>query len=130
MTKTREYKCGVILRCEEKILIVYQKASGLWGFPKGRKYENEEIFVCAKRELLEETGIDLDKLKFRRSHTHSIGCFRLFDVSLQTCITNIHIVPDEKEIEKIEWKTLHEIRDIPKEKCNNSIKKCRYNLRV
>ncbi|XP_049871473.1 m7GpppN-mRNA hydrolase [Pectinophora gossypiella] len=38
----------------------WTKAS--WGFPKGKVNEDEEPWVCAAREVLEETGFDISKL--------------------------------------------------------------------
>jgi 8-oxo-dGTP pyrophosphatase MutT (NUDIX family) len=35
-----------------------------WGFPKGKKNENETDFDCAKREFYEETNVLSDNLKF------------------------------------------------------------------
>lgn len=67
--KVRE--CGVILfnRDLNELLVVLQRESNKWGFPKGHmthmELYNKEYFNCAKRELLEETGIDL------RCHRHT-----------------------------------------------------------
>ncbi len=32
-----------------------------WGFPGGKKEESEDIFITAKRELLEEVGVNIEK---------------------------------------------------------------------
>jgi 8-oxo-dGTP pyrophosphatase MutT (NUDIX family) len=37
-----------------------------WGFPKGKKNENENDFDCARREFYEETNVPLEKLRFVR----------------------------------------------------------------
>lgn len=44
---------------KNKILLV-QSRGQYWGPPKGSMNENEDIKECAKREVKEETGIDLD----------------------------------------------------------------------
>ena len=41
-----------------KFLLV-QSYGMLWGFPKGSRNDNETLAECAKRELFEETGIDI-----------------------------------------------------------------------
>lgn len=38
-----------------------KSASG-WGFPRGKVNAGEEEIVCAAREVLEETGIDVEHL--------------------------------------------------------------------
>lgn len=58
-------RVGVILVYQSKIydlpeyLCVYQDASKLWGFPKGRSKNFETYTQGACRELLEETGIKI-----------------------------------------------------------------------
>lgn len=37
-----------------------------WGFPKGHAEENEESFEAAKRELLEETNLQVETLLFNQ----------------------------------------------------------------
>lgn len=39
------------------MLIVYQRQSGKWGFPKGHAHPKETLLECALRELYEETGL-------------------------------------------------------------------------
>ena len=61
--------CGIILYTNnfEKILLVKQRFSNKWGFPKGSFLENEKnnklYWECAKRELYEETKINLNFVK-------------------------------------------------------------------
>lgn len=49
------------IRDNIKVLMVQQVESGLWGFPKGSIGEHEQAIEGAKRELKEETGIDISK---------------------------------------------------------------------
>ena len=41
------------------IFLLIQSIGNLWGFPKGSRKKNEKLQECAKRELLEETNIDI-----------------------------------------------------------------------
>jgi len=55
----------VILQCNDKILLGKRKGShgnGEWSFPGGHLEMNETPDECGKRELLEETGIDIHDL--------------------------------------------------------------------
>tara|TARA_Y100000816_G_C26059254_1_gene556070 strand:- start:65 stop:532 length:468 start_codon:yes stop_codon:yes gene_type:complete len=67
--------CGIILYTKnfEKILLVRQKDSNKWGFPKGSFLENEKnnklFWECAKRELFEETKINLNFIKHSKVNT-------------------------------------------------------------
>jgi 8-oxo-dGTP diphosphatase len=52
----------VILQYNDKILLGKRKGShghGEWSFPGGHLEINETIEQCGKREVLEETGIDI-----------------------------------------------------------------------
>ena len=50
-------RVGVVLNYKDRYLCVYQYASNLWGFPKGRLKKFEKQKNGAVRELREETGI-------------------------------------------------------------------------
>jgi 8-oxo-dGTP pyrophosphatase MutT (NUDIX family) len=88
-------------------LTVYQSASSLWGFPKGRwKSNKESYYQGALRELREETGIHLNmsfnknkKLSIKRGKHHHY----YFIIDLPTPpFVNI----DNKEIIDYRWATL------------------------
>jgi len=49
---------GVILICKDKVLLV--RSYKHWGFPKGTLKPSEAPFIGACRELMEETGIDIN----------------------------------------------------------------------
>ena len=54
------------LEHEGRVLLLqnsHQKnEAGKWGLPAGKKEENECTKTCAKRELMEETGIGIDSI--------------------------------------------------------------------
>ena len=52
-----ETSCGFILANHRSILLL-QYPQGHWSFPKGHVEAGEDHHFTAKRELLEETGID------------------------------------------------------------------------
>ncbi len=58
--------CGVYLYStrKKKFLVCHptKAAWHQWSIPKGLRESDEELFDVAKRELLEETGIDLAKI--------------------------------------------------------------------
>jgi hypothetical protein len=57
----RRLKAGVIIHNKKNNhVLIIQSRGNLWGFPKGSMEENETFIECAKRELREETSINLD----------------------------------------------------------------------
>ena len=64
-SKIRKWKAGFILIDEinQAILMIKDRKSKLWGFPKGSYEEkrDETMFAFAQRELMEETGLSLNK---------------------------------------------------------------------
>lgn len=59
-----------------KILFVKNKR-GEWGPPKGKVEANENLFDCAKREVLEETGLTLgDDYKYHSDTTPFVADYQ------------------------------------------------------
>lgn len=56
--KNKCKKAGGIIVNKSQVLMV-QSCGSRWGFPKGSMEENETLVDCAKREILEETSINL-----------------------------------------------------------------------
>jgi 8-oxo-dGTP diphosphatase len=109
----------VILKCNNNILLGKRKGShgeGEWSFPGGHLEMNETIEECAKRELLEETGINIGNMKpvekgytndiFNRENKHYITIYQLYNI-------NDIIIPSLLEPDKcFEWKWC-DINDLP-----------------
>ena len=98
-----------------------------WGFPKGHMTRNElykkEYFKCAKRELFEETGIDLRTLQHTKYGSVIIGnkLFFVIEVKKEFIETN---PLDVYEIEKIQWVKRKELnRFVQANECNVTLNK-------
>lgn len=50
-------RAGCIVICGNELLIVHQRSSGYWGFPKGSLDADEDPVAGAIRECHEETGV-------------------------------------------------------------------------
>lgn len=71
-----EKSCGVIIYRDSndtiEFLVVRSKKNGHWGFPKGHVEEGETEHETAKREVLEETGLEISvNNEFRESICYS-----------------------------------------------------------
>lgn len=106
-------RVGIIIKFNDKYLSVFQDASKLWGFPKGRIQENESLVKCGLRELKEETNIELteeqlgpgDLIHIKRGkHHHYYYLIELnYEPSCQI---------DNDEIKDFKWVTLKEFSSI------------------
>jgi 8-oxo-dGTP pyrophosphatase MutT (NUDIX family) len=115
--------CGIVLMYQHRVLVVREKYSKLFGFPKGKRQMFasdrrwcESPFGAAKRELKEETGIDLDafphkvhyriRKAYRRDNPNYLY---LWIVELMQAPTNIHSVlqKDHLEIDVQCWVPVH-----------------------
>ncbi|MBU3941748.1 MAG: NUDIX domain-containing protein [Nanoarchaeota archaeon] len=67
MDKKPKVGVGVIVIKDNKVLLGKRKNShgeGSWCFPGGHLEFNESLENCAKREVLEETGIEIKNIRF------------------------------------------------------------------
>lgn len=127
-------ECGILLINFkfDAILIIFQKESSKWGLPKGHM-ENDEInkkdyFSCAKRELLEETGIMITTHKYRK-----IGTFilknKLFYVIQMLRNLNLHKPVNNYEIGDIKWLLINQIHKFTNaNNCNITLKELKTYL--
>ena len=84
MRKFPKIGVGVIIRKGNKVLLGKRRnahGAGTWSFPGGHLELNEEIEDCAKREVMEETGLKIKNLK-RVAFTNDIFGNNLHYVTL------------------------------------------------
>ncbi|XP_020295379.1 m7GpppN-mRNA hydrolase isoform X2 [Pseudomyrmex gracilis] len=119
----REYKqnvptFGAIVLNEDmtKVLLVQSYwAKHSWSFPKGKVNEDEEPYLCAIREVLEETGFDISNLIDKNEYIESVindQVVRLYIISGVQKDTKFQ-PKTRKEIKNVEWFT---IADLPNTK--------------
>lgn len=137
--------CGIYLfNSESKILLEHPTGHkpNIWTIPKGRVDEGEtDYFEVAKRELLEETNIDLNKfniiskkefemVRYRQTNKYLKGFFvkvdsDLYDVNLG-CESMVYRdgVPSFPEVDGYKWVTLDEAREVLNEFQMVNINRC------
>lgn len=99
---------GFVVLCDDHVLLV-STHKGVWGYPKGKCKRNEELLVCAYRELQEETGLTTDQIMPIQLDEFSI--YEISDkgspsVKLYLATTNSLIKPivcDENELAEAKW---------------------------
>ena len=63
----RPFACDMVLIENDKILLVkraFDPFKGEWAVPGGRIEDDEDAIACLKREMKEETGLDVEPTKF------------------------------------------------------------------
>jgi 8-oxo-dGTP pyrophosphatase MutT (NUDIX family) len=121
-------ECGIVLvnKHFDNVLIIFQNESLKWGLPKGHMDQNEvdrqAYFDCAKRELLEETGIMINTHKHKKIGTFILRDKLFYIVQLLKDI-RIQKPLDTTEIGDIRWLPIPKIIDFMNTyNCNVTIK--------
>lgn len=121
-------ECGIILldKTFENVLIIFQKESLKWGLPKGhlelKEKTNNLYYQCAKRELLEETGIMINNHKHKKINTFVIRD-KLFYVLQLLKDISLYKPLDTKEIGDIRWLPIKDLFNFLETKnCNITLR--------
>ncbi|RPD82527.1 DCP2-domain-containing protein [Lentinus tigrinus ALCF2SS1-7] len=104
--KTRVPVCGAIMlnsRWDKCVLVKGWKSSAGWGFPKGKINEQEPRYRCAIREVLEETGYNLEE---------QLDPDNVISMTIREQSISLYIVPGVPEDFPFETKTRKEISKI------------------
>lgn len=137
--------CGVyLINSENKLLIGHptNHKESVWAIPKGRINEGEEDqFEVAKRELLEETNIDLNKIevektvefkliRYRETNKYLKGYFIKTNIDFSNhdvkCNSMVYRngKPDFPEFDDFKWVTIEESKLILHSFQIDNLKKC------
>ena len=108
----KEKSCGCIIIKNGRVLLI-QQTEGHWGFPKGHMELGETEIETAKREVKEETNIDVEINKDKRyvlEYTTDKGIFKEVVLFIAKKING-----DERyqasEIKTMEWLTYKDAID-------------------
>ena len=129
--ENKNLECGgIIINYDlSQLLIVYQRASQKWGLPKGHMNINEikrgnivGKLECSKREILEETGIDLNRVQHKIIGKENMNNKLFYIYKLENQIIDLE-PEDNNEIEGIQWMDICEIENfINNYDCNRSLR--------
>lgn len=109
---------GAIIISPKKDLVLLVKGAK-WGPPKGHAKLDESICECARREILEETGMLFDEkvLNEDTECVHIIPGVFLYVLVLENLKWK-YTTRDENEISKIKWYGLNKMMSIKRENRN------------
>jgi 8-oxo-dGTP pyrophosphatase MutT (NUDIX family) len=128
-----EYKndqCGGILfdKTGKYVLLIKQRLSNKWGLPKGhmnkREIINNDKMECVKREINEETGINLNKIKYYYIDSLCINNREFFIFQINKYKESINLNPfDLNEICDFEWISIWDLHNFCKNNnCNRTLR--------
>lgn len=103
-------KAGAIILDKSKkfILLIKGNYANKWNVPKGTHENNESIRVTAKREIFEETGLDLNISKYEIPIKLNKAFLYVLYID-----KNIPIQPiDILEIKEAKWIPIHELDNL------------------
>lgn len=109
-----EKSCGVIIVDNDKVLLVKQKKSGYFNFPKGHMENLETEVETAIREVKEETNLDVkidESKRFEISYEIKNGVLKTVVYFLGTIIGG-YICAQESEISDIIWVEIDKVEDL------------------
>ncbi|MDY0075416.1 MAG: NUDIX domain-containing protein [Acholeplasmataceae bacterium] len=114
---TKEKSCGAVIfrKHQDKYqFVLIQQRYGLhFGFPKGHVEKNESERMTAKREVKEETGLDIeifDQVKAKTSYSPKRGVIKDVVYFLAKALS-FDIKPQEEEIAHAVWVDASDVLD-------------------
>ena len=126
----KEKSCGCIILNNNKVLLVFEKNSKFWGFPKGHMENNETEVETAKRECKEEVGLDVI-IDSSKSYSINYVVNSKIDKNVVFFLASVNddkVVIQEEEIEKYIWcdymealklLTYHDLKNVFKKALND-----------
>lgn len=108
----KEKSCGCVIIENKKVLLIKQ-TKGHWGFPKGHIEDGESEIETAKREVKEETGLDVEideRKRYIMEYTTDLGAKKIVVLFLAKVIGG-NIRPQIEEVNEIKWLEFDEAID-------------------
>ena len=110
----KEKSCGAIIFNEKNEVLVIKHNAGHWDFPKGHVEENETEIETAKREVKEETNLDIEIIgnyRYKITYSPKEGVMKdvIYFIARNTS-NNVKI--QEKEVSDYGWYNYSDALDI------------------
>jgi 8-oxo-dGTP pyrophosphatase MutT (NUDIX family) len=96
---------GICVNEKGEVLLVRQRLGKKWSFPKGHREGQETCLECARREVREESGIEVPEM-YVSFHTLKAGAYFIFPL----VSSNVNLcIKDLKEIDEVKWVPLKDL---------------------
>ncbi len=110
----KEKSCGAIIFNEKNEFLVIKHNAGHWDFPKGHVEENETEIETAKREVKEETNLDIEivgNYRYKITYSPKEGVMKDVIFFLARNTSN-DVKIQEKEVSDYGWYNFSDALDI------------------
>jgi 8-oxo-dGTP pyrophosphatase MutT (NUDIX family) len=116
MKSMTEYSAGGIVLNRGRILLVFQKSTLTWAFPKGHIEGSESELEAARREIFEETQVSKLSLirrlgSYIRPSKKSTAVKKHITMFLFETEED-RIAPQGSDVSECVWKSIEEVRDL------------------
>lgn len=112
--KIEEKSCGCIIFDENKNVLLIKENIGDWGFPKGHVEHDETEEDTAKREVKEETNLDVEidsKKRYTMYYTTDKGKYKEVVLFLAKKIGG-ELIKQDDEIAEARWVDMYDVTKI------------------
>lgn len=121
----RRNVCGSCVVHKGHVLLVQQREVKKWGFPKGSREWQESKMLCMTRELLEETGLELNHYNhtFLGVQTFFESTIYFYEISDDVPSFITVCASDTREIADSQWIPLDDLKTLALNRVTNHIKR-------
>lgn len=103
---------GIVLYHIDMFVVIRMHGSSIWSMPKGKQEEHEQIVDTARREFLEETGINIDRQSLLNA---PLGCVQNIQKTKFYFVETPELQPkftgyNANEIAEVKWVSITAVR--------------------
>lgn len=111
--KIEEKSCGCIIFDDKNVLLVQENTGG-WGFPKGHVEHDESEKDTAKREVKEETNLEVEidtSKRYTMHYTTDKGKYKEVVLFIAKKVGG-ELIKQDEEINQIRWVDMYDVTKI------------------